>query len=92
MPATPYSDAQATDEALLLFVRKVRRLHRSAFDDVIGKLPEGAREALNDAEMRADTLRAHDERDGVERRYVLHDERIAAELDGIDDAAEDVAC
>lgn len=91
MTATPFTDAQATDEAVLMLVRKLRRLHPEACADLMAKLPEGAREALHGAEMRADTLRAYDKRDGVARRYVLREERIAAELDGLDDAAEAAA-
>jgi hypothetical protein len=83
-----YTDTQATDEALLLLTRKLRRLHPAAFADIMGKLPEGAREALNTAEMRADTLRSYDQRDGITRRYVLVEERIAAEMAEIDDDAE----
>lgn len=51
------TESQATDEALLLFIRKVRRLHPEAFADVIARLPEGARWALNMAENRADRVR-----------------------------------
>ena len=50
-------DSQATDEAVLLFVRKVRRLHPEAFADVMGRLNEGARWALQMAENRADSNR-----------------------------------
>jgi hypothetical protein len=83
-----YTDTQATDEALLLLIRKLRRLHPAAFTDVMGKLPEGAREALNTADIRADRQRAADQRDGITRRYVLIDERIAAEVAGLNDADE----
>jgi hypothetical protein len=52
-----FTASQATDEALLLFIRKVRRLHPAAFGDVWAKLPDGAKQALAAAEMRADVLR-----------------------------------
>lgn len=84
-----YTDQQATDEALLLFVRKVRRLHPNTFADVIGRLPEGARDALNQAELRADTLRAYDRRDGITREYRDIWAEIEAQVDA-DLAAEEV--
>lgn len=64
-----YTQTGATEEALRLFARKVHRLHPGAYADVIRLLPEGAREALQQAEMRADTLMHHDQRDGVTRTY-----------------------
>lgn len=48
---------EATDEALLLFIRKMRRLHPDAFGDIWAQLPEGAQTALRIAETRADVLR-----------------------------------
>jgi ABC-type nitrate/sulfonate/bicarbonate transport system substrate-binding protein len=51
------TETEATDQAVLLFVRKVRRLHPEAFADVIARLPEGARWALTLTENRADILR-----------------------------------
>lgn len=51
------TDAEATDEAMLLFTRKMRRLHTRAFDDVWARLPEGAKRAIYAAERRADVLR-----------------------------------
>ncbi len=51
------TDEQATDEAVLLFTRKLRRLHPDAFADVWARLPDGARRALERAERRADLLR-----------------------------------
>lgn len=54
---TTMTDQQATDEAVLLLTRKLRRLHRDAYVDLMSKLPEGARAALDAAERRADTLR-----------------------------------
>ncbi len=80
MAIQPYTDEQAADEALLLLTRKLRRLHPDAYADVICRLPDGAREALNAADIRADKLRATDQRDGIVRRYVLIDERVAAEM------------
>lgn len=52
-----YTEAQATDEAMLLLSRKLRRLHPEAFADVWAKLPEGARRAIYAAERRADRVR-----------------------------------
>ena len=51
------TEQEATDEALLLFTRKVRRLHSEAFAEVWAMLPDGAKEALGMAEARADLLR-----------------------------------
>lgn len=53
------TETQATDEALLLFIRKMRRMHPDAFADVWGKVPGGAQTALLRAEMRADVYRDH---------------------------------
>jgi hypothetical protein len=79
--ALPYTDAQATDEAVLLLVRKLRRLHRDAYIDLMGRLPEGARDALDQADIRADRLRATDQRDGVTREYRDRYAEIEAEAD-----------
>jgi len=68
--AQDYTDQQATEEALLLLTRKLRRLHPEAHADLMARLPEGAREALLFADQRADTLRAADRRDGITRQYV----------------------
>lgn len=65
-----YTDSQATDEAVLLLVRKLRRLRPQAYGDITARMPGWTREALHSAEMRADTLRAYDERDGIKREYV----------------------
>jgi hypothetical protein len=51
------TEAQATDEAVLLFTRKMRRLHPDAFADIWAKLPDGAKTAVVAAENRADRLR-----------------------------------
>lgn len=48
---------QATNEALLRMVRKLRRLHQEAYIDVMSQLPREAREALRKAELAADVLR-----------------------------------
>lgn len=50
-------DTEATDEAVLLLTRKLRRLHPAAYADIMSKLPAGARDALNLADVRADRLR-----------------------------------
>lgn len=51
------TDTEATAEALLLAMRKLRRLHPAAYADVTGRLPEGARYALTMAENSADKRR-----------------------------------
>lgn len=61
VPAGPvtyyFTDNQATDEAVLLFTRKMRRIHPAAFADIWKRLPDGAKRALETAERRADQLR-----------------------------------
>jgi hypothetical protein len=52
-----YTEAQATDEALLLLVRKLRRLDRSTFDLIWKQLPDGAQDAILLSEVRADRVR-----------------------------------
>ncbi len=54
---TTMTDRQATDEAMLLLIRKLRRLHPDAAADVWKALPEGAQRAVMQAETRADVLR-----------------------------------
>lgn len=51
------TETEATNEALLLMIRKARRLHPEAFADILSRLPEGAKVALEKAERAADTLR-----------------------------------
>lgn len=65
-----YTDAQATDEAVLLLTRKLRRLHPDVFSEIMGKLPELARQALDLADRRADVLRGVDKTAGIAREYV----------------------
>jgi len=64
-----YTDAQATDEAVLLLTRKLRRLHPDVYADVMAKLPSGALDALMLADQRADKLRQQDRDSGTERTY-----------------------
>lgn len=51
------TETQATNEALLLVTRKLRRLHPEAYADIMGRIPEGARWALQMAENAADRHR-----------------------------------
>lgn len=67
--SSTYTDQQATDEAVLLLVRKLHRLYPEAHAALLGKLPDGARWALVLADNRADQQRAADQRDGVTREY-----------------------
>jgi hypothetical protein len=55
------TDQQATDEAVLLLVRKLRRTEPDTFARLWPKLPEGARLALQRADIRADVYRDHHE-------------------------------
>jgi hypothetical protein len=70
-----YTDDEAINEAILLFTRKVRRLHPEAFADVIARLPQEARDMLTLAENRADVVRDADEKAGTTHRYMTDDER-----------------
>ena len=79
LPGAVYTDAEATDEAVLLALRKWRRLHPKAYADVMDRLSEGARDALTLADNRADRLRA----DGTSRRFVTIAE--LAEMDTTDE-------
>lgn len=56
-PDRQMTDAQATDEAVLLLIRKLCCLHPEAFTDVTERLPKGAIEQLEAAERRADRVR-----------------------------------
>jgi hypothetical protein len=51
------TEQEATDQAVLLLVRKMMRLHPVAYADMIKRLPVGARDALAMSEIRADILR-----------------------------------
>jgi hypothetical protein len=53
----PMTQTEATDEAVLLFTRKLRRLQPAAFAELWDKLPVGARLALQRADIRADVRR-----------------------------------
>lgn len=52
-----YTEAQATDEAMLLLTRKLRRQERAAFDKIWAQLPDGAKDTIFRAEARADRVR-----------------------------------
>ena len=52
-----FTEAQATDEAMLLITRKMRRLYPEAFTAVWAKLPDGAKDAIYASELRADRVR-----------------------------------
>jgi hypothetical protein len=85
-----YTDQQATEEALLLLTRKLRRLHPEAYADLMSRIPELAQQALHLADNRADKLRATDRRDGITRVY----RDVYAEIDALaeaDDQADKAA-
>jgi hypothetical protein len=65
-----YSEAQATDEAILRLVRRLRRDHENVYIELMNRLPEGARDALDAADLRADRLRARDAGNGIKRNYL----------------------
>jgi hypothetical protein len=56
-----FTEAEATDETMLLLTRKLRRLHPAAYADIWSKLPEGAQRAIYAAENRADLLRGRND-------------------------------
>jgi hypothetical protein len=65
-----YDEGQATDEAVLLLVRKLRRLHPGVYIELMNRLPVGARDALDAADLRADRLRARDAGNRIKRNYL----------------------
>lgn len=69
--AKVYTDNEATDEAVLLLVRKLGRLHPEAYADIVRRLPGDARFALILAENRADRVRDS----GIAYRHMTDDER-----------------
>lgn len=71
---TRMTETQATDEAVLLFTRKLRRLHPAAFQDIWHRLPDGAKCAIYAAERRADQLR--DAAGGADRLEYPVDEEL----------------
>lgn len=64
-PITTYTDNEATDEAVLMLTRRLRRLHRDAYAAVLRSLSEGAQTALGQAEIRADRVRDADVAAGI---------------------------
>lgn len=80
-----YTDAQATDEAVLMLTRKLARLHPEIYRDLISQIPAASRDALHLAGMRAETLRHADRQAGVTRRTLTIAEM--AEMAETDDDA-----
>lgn len=79
MTEMEYTEAQATDEAIRMFVRRMRRLHTEAYDSVITSLSDEVRWALTMADNRADALRFADQRDSVIRTYPMPSDDESAE-------------
>lgn len=52
-----FTEAEALDEAVLRITRRLRRLHPEAFEGLWAALPDGAKDALLMAEVRADKIR-----------------------------------
>jgi hypothetical protein len=65
-----YDEQQATDEAVRLLVRKLRRLHPGVYIDLMDRIPEGARDALDAADLRADRLHARSAGHGFTRNFL----------------------
>jgi hypothetical protein len=61
----PFTAEQALDEAVLLLIRKTRRLAPEAFGKIWRELPEGARDMISDTENRADRQRSDDQLAGI---------------------------
>lgn len=64
-----FTQEQGTEYAVMLLIRKLRRIDPAAYGKVMSQMPEEARWALGEAEMRADTLRLLGERDRITRDY-----------------------
>jgi hypothetical protein len=60
---TPYSTGEATDMAVMLLMRKLRR--GLSFEVALAQLPDGAREALAHAEQCGDDVRFADQAAGI---------------------------
>jgi hypothetical protein len=63
------TETDATEEALRLLVRKLRRMQPQAFAAVMAAMPMGARDTLALAEMRADDRFLTAQREGVTRTW-----------------------
>lgn len=83
------TDAQATDEAVLMLTRRLHRLYPDAYKAVITSLSDGLRDALNLADNRADSLRHTDKREGVTRKFETLAERIEREMEIEDEDADE---
>jgi hypothetical protein len=70
------TETEATEEAMRLMIRKVRRMYPEAFAAVMAKMPVGAREILAVAEIRADDRFLTSQREGTIRTWpvVFEDE------------------
>lgn len=64
-----YTDHEATDEAVLLLIRKLGRKYPNVLASLMEQLPAGAETALALAEVRAERVRDEDLRNGVQREY-----------------------
>lgn len=64
---TSYTETEAVDLAVMLLVRKLRRTAGPLLDQVLGMMPEGAREALAHAEQRGDAVKDAEEAAGLPR-------------------------
>lgn len=85
------TDAQATDEAVLMLTRRIGRLYPEAYAAVITSLTQGLRDALNLADIRADSQRHQDKQAGVIRKFETIAERVDREMqiDGDEDQNDD---
>lgn len=63
------TQTEATEEALRLLVRKLRRLHPDTYLAIMNKMPQGAVETLTVAEFRADNAFLEASANGVERTW-----------------------
>lgn len=83
-----YTDAQAADEALRMLFRRTRR-HTDAetFDAIWKSLSHELRDAIHQAEQRADKLMWTDQEAGITRKFVTIADRVDAEMaaEGITD-------
>jgi hypothetical protein len=69
MTEKQYTEHEATDAAVLMFVRRLHRLYPEAHKAVLTSLSDDIQWALRMADNRADKLRATDAADGTIRTF-----------------------
>lgn len=81
MATENYTDSQAADEAVRMLFRRTRRHTDAAtFQKIYESLSDDLRDAIHQAENRADRLLAADQRAGITRKFVTIADKVDADM------------